>query len=357
MSLYSTASILGFFHCNPLSTSNKFYTDGYTMKDCSKGSKVSFRFSILFLVIVASFLGCVKTPTSQSIHPSTNAALNYPSKVETTATQEVALQPSFTSTTLPISTLTLQPSQTTVIIKPVDVSSTPMASPSSNTINEMLDQVDKNRALDELHRLIGDIPICNETECHIITNRETGSEGLQWVKDYIYAELVSLGYSVELQDWSKSGYSDQNLIARKPGRVSTDKEIYFIAHMDGVNPQGAQRSPAADDNASGVVDILELARILSSRLLSRTVVLFFSTGEEHGALGVKSYIDQLSPDQLNKIWYVVDVDMVSYDSNFDGEMQLWSGDHSQSQDFAHMFGRIIDAYQLGLVPNIVTGCT
>lgn len=69
--------------------------------------------------------------------------------------------------------------------------------------------------------------------------------------------------------------------------VSLEHEIYFVAHMDGVAD-----SPAADDDASGVVSLLELARILRNRAIRNTVVLVFSTGEEQGALGVDSYIDQ-----------------------------------------------------------------
>lgn len=98
--------------------------------------------------------------------------------------------------------------------------------------------------------------------------------------DYVCEHLVSLGYSVEFQNWSLCGWSDRNLIARKPGVYSPTEEVYFVAHVDGVD-----RFPAADDDASGVADNLELARILSSRAFSRTVVLLFTTGEEQGTLG------------------------------------------------------------------------
>jgi len=222
---------------------------------------------------------------------------------------------------------------------------------------EMLGQVNQDRALTDLRRITGEEPICTDDGCYTITNRLTGSEGLQWAKDYIYKELVSLGYSVELNDWSRSGYSDQNLIARKLGMVSPDEEIYFVAHMDGVYPGRGERYPAADDNASGVVNILELARVLSSYSFDRTVVLLFSTGEEQGALGVYSYVDQLSPGELSAIKYVVNVDMVSYDANLDGVMELWSGDHPPSLVLTQMMREIIQVYQLNLMPSLVSGCT
>lgn len=229
------------------------------------------------------------------------------------------------------------------------LSQLPTVSP-TNVVLEMLGQVNQDRVLTDLRQLTGEEPICTEKGCYTITNRETGGVGLQWAKDYVYEELVNLHYSVEVQDWSHSGYRDQNLIARKQGRVYPGEEVYFIAHLDGY----LDNNPAADDDASGVVSLLELARVLSGRNLSRTVVLFFSTGEEHGSLGSRSHVDQLTPEQLSAIRYVVSAEMLGYDSNNDGEMELWSGD--QKVDLVNLLSEIITVYEIGLIPEIFTDC-
>jgi Zn-dependent M28 family amino/carboxypeptidase len=83
--------------------------------------------------------------------------------------------------------------------------------------------------------------------------------------------------------------------------------------------------PAADDNSSGVVNPLDLSRILIGRVISSTVVLLLSTGEEHGALGVQSFVDQLTPEEFVAIKYVVDVDTLGYGANNGGVMELFSG--------------------------------
>jgi hypothetical protein len=222
-------------------------------------------------------------------------------------------------------------------IKPIDV------------VREMIEQVNQERVLTDLRRFTGEEPICTENGCYTITNRETGSEGLKWAKDYIYETLVDLRYSVEILDWSRNGYADQNIIARKQGRVYPGEEIYFIAHLDGY----LENNPAADDDASGAVSLLELSRLLSSRRLNRTVVLFFSTGEEHGSLGSRSYIDKY-PERLGAIKYLVSLEMLGYDSNKDGKMELWTGD--QTVDFVNMIKEIITSYQIGLAPEIFTDC-
>ncbi len=230
------------------------------------------------------------------------------------------------------------------MIEPVDI------------VWEMLGQINIDRALNDLKQLTGDAPICLNNECYTIANRFTGQDGLTWAKEYISKELVELGYSVEIQSWSHSGYVDQNIIARKPGVLHPEEEIYFVAHIDGVNTGGDERFPAADDDASGVVDLMELARVLSSYPFSRTVVLLFSTGEEQGTLGVQSYLSQLSSSEISSIKYVINIDMIGYDANHDSLMELWHGGENQSIDLAMMVSEIIRAYQLDLEPVLVVGC-
>jgi Zn-dependent M28 family amino/carboxypeptidase len=156
---------------------------------------------------------------------------------------------------------------------------------------------------------------------------------------------------VEFFDWSRSGYTDQNIIARKPGRLHSGEVIYFVAHLD-----SASLSPGADDNASGVVDLLELARVLSSYSFSRTVVLLFTTGEEQGTFGVRSYLDQLTPSEISAIKYAVDIDMVGYDANRDGIMELWHADHPPSLELCQVISEEIKAYDFDLTPGLVVGC-
>jgi len=220
----------------------------------------------------------------------------------------------------------------------------------NNVVWAMIGQVDQPKALSDLRKLSGAEPVCLPQGCYTITNRFTGSEGLQWAKDYVLAQLASMGYSVEVQNWSRGSYADQNLIIRKPGILHPENEIYFVAHLD-----GEAGAPAADDNGSGVVDLLQLAKIIKNRPFHNTLVLLFSTGEEQGALGVHYYVDQLTQEQLDAISYVVDVDMVGYDSNNDGLMELWNGD--QPLDFVGLLDGIIQAYQLNLTAQVESDCS
>ncbi len=223
-------------------------------------------------------------------------------------------------------------------------------------IRSMLGQVNLERAVDDLKRLSGEELICTVSGCNWILNRSTGSEGLVWAKEYVLAEFSELGYQVEYQNWSRSGYSDQNIIARKTGYLLPGEEIYLVAHLDGVDKSGSDRFPAADDNGSGVVSLLELARVFSRYMFTRTLVILISTGEENGTLGVLEYLEDLSPAEFAAVSKVINIDMIGYDANHDRVMQLWHGDHSPSKAFAQSMRETILYYQLDLIPELAVGC-
>jgi Zn-dependent M28 family amino/carboxypeptidase len=231
-----------------------------------------------------------------------------------------------------------------------------METPSIDVGLAMLGQVNRDRALTDLRKLTGEEAVCEEGGCYTITNRQTGSEGLQWAKKYVIGELTKAGYSVQLEAWSHGGYSDQNLIARKPGAVRPEEEVYFVAHLDGVKNLWGERYPAADDDASGVVDLLELARTMGSQSFNRTAVLFFSTGEEQDSLGVKSHLSQLSPEGLRAIKDVVDIDMIGYDADQDGVMQLFHGDQPTAKALTTAMKATILEYGIDLTPMVLKGC-
>lgn len=83
--------------------------------------------------------------------------------------------------------------------------------------------------------------------------------------DYIESAFVACGYGVWRQMYSCYGKGVSNLIAEKTGAA---KEIVIIgAHYDTV-----PGTPGADDNASAVAGLLELARLLKASSTKKTLV-------------------------------------------------------------------------------------
>lgn len=303
--------------------------------------EISLRIGLVALIFVIFLAACNGAPASPTVFPRTDPVPSPTLTLELHEAPQATTSPPTTGATV-----------TLAAAKPVPLH---IATPTKDLIWEALGQVKLDRAITDLRRLSGVEPICLGSKCFTIHNRLTGSSDLQWAKDYVEAELNGLGYTVVRQDWSLDGKADQNLIVRKLGAAHPEGEIYFVAHIDGVKGL-LGNDPAADDNASGVVDLLELARVISGYSFNRSIVLLFTTGEEQGTLGVKSYLNQLTPDELSAIKYAVNVDMVGYDANRDHVMELWHGGHSPSIPLVNLMSDAIREYQLNLAPKFVVGC-
>ncbi len=100
-------------------------------------------------------------------------------------------------------------------------------------------------------------------------------KGLEASADYIAQVLRDLGFEVRRQEFTVTGAVVRNLEAALVG-ASFPREIVVVgAHYDSVIG-----SPGANDNASGVAGLLEMARLLAGRPLSRTVRFVAFVNEE-----------------------------------------------------------------------------
>lgn len=93
---------------------------------------------------------------------------------------------------------------------------------------------------------------------------------------YVEGLLAEAGYEVERQAYeAPGGHMVRNLIAEKTGSQKPEEIILVGAHYDTV-----PSTPGADDNASGVAGLAELARLLKGYDNKRTVRLVAFTCEE-----------------------------------------------------------------------------
>lgn len=101
-------------------------------------------------------------------------------------------------------------------------------------------------------------------------------EELERAADYIADSLQGLGYAVKEQRFTDRGREHRNLIASRPGTIPGCAKVVVLAHYDTV-PQ----TPGADDNASGVAVLLEVARLLSGLQFEKSVELVAVSLEEN----------------------------------------------------------------------------
>ncbi|HYE02185.1 MAG TPA: M28 family peptidase [Phycisphaerales bacterium] len=118
--------------------------------------------------------------------------------------------------------------------------------------------------------------------------------GLRATEELVLARLRELGFQPILQevDWVGGARERQpwhNIIVELPGAQWPEQVLVVGAHIDAV-----AGSPGADDNASGVAALLELARVLRTVPMRRTVRLCFFNLEEVGLVGSSRYAHELS---------------------------------------------------------------
>lgn len=99
-------------------------------------------------------------------------------------------------------------------------------------------------------------------------------QALEAAARHIRASLVAAGYAVSEQAFSV-GTRVANLEAVLKGRSRPDERVIIGAHYD-----TAALTPGADDNASGVAVLLELARQLRGKTFARSIHFVAFTNEE-----------------------------------------------------------------------------
>jgi len=139
--------------------------------------------------------------------------------------------------------------------------------------------------------------------------RVRGTRGETRGARYAAERLRALGYEVLVQRFEVDGRTSRNVVASWPGA----KRYPFVVggHMDTV-----PRSPGANDNASGVAVILELARIFAGRPEARFVKFVAFGAEEYGAdgthhVGSTRFVERLGKEGRRRLAGMVSVDMVA----------------------------------------------
>jgi Zn-dependent M28 family amino/carboxypeptidase len=127
-----------------------------------------------------------------------------------------------------------------------------------------------------------------------------------FVQQYILQQLQQWG-RVEIHEFLVNGRTHQNLILHLPAATSSKKPPILIgAHYDGV-----PGTPGADDNATGVAALLELARIFAAQPIKHPLQLVAFDMEEYGLLGSIDYATKLHSQQ-QPLRLMLSLEMLGY---------------------------------------------
>ncbi|MBI5865259.1 MAG: M28 family peptidase [Planctomycetes bacterium] len=140
---------------------------------------------------------------------------------------------------------------------------------------------------------------------HAGNNRSITGPQHNLARENIVATFQSFGLAVERDEFVYASATYQNIIATKPGRLYPDQAYVIGAHYDSVGNAGA------DDDASGVASLLELARIFAQYDTAYTIKFCAWDAEEVGLRGSTAYVGERR-DQL--IRGMVQLDMIAHNA-------------------------------------------
>ncbi|CAM3932287.1 M28 family peptidase [Shewanella aquimarina] len=154
------------------------------------------------------------------------------------------------------------------------------------------------------------------------TGRKTGTDGAALARDYIMSQMRQAGltawqghfnhdFEYDYQFGTRLG---TNVIGILPASHPSDRWRVVAAHYDHLGKQGHKLYHGADDNASGVAALLEIAAHSVSRARDTNLMFIATDAEEPGLYGSKAFVDGLltpgAPLKASQIELMINLDMI-----------------------------------------------
>ena len=169
----------------------------------------------------------------------------------------------------------------------------------------------------------------NVIELQNFSSRYAYNPNRKQVAEYLKTRLENYGFEVVIDSFllQTSWFPTEadtlwqyNVIGEKQGIWAQDSTVHLMAHYDSRSDmEGFEDyfdfAPGADDNASGVAALLEIARIYHQHNIQpiKTLVIDFFAAEEQGLRGSWDRIEKIStPIWQEDIKAVINLDMIGY---------------------------------------------
>jgi hypothetical protein len=196
-------------------------------------------------------------------------------------------------------------------------------------VTAVLNLLDRQHYEEYLVRLAEDLP-----------TRYACSNGQLLARDLIRDHFRNLGLTTTVMSFSnacgakcKEQRTGFNVIGVKKGTVRPQEYYLVGAHYDSISGKPCQLAPGANDNASGMAGVMELARVFASLRTEASLIFAAFSGEEINLGGSKKYVQSAVTSGIaGKIKGFVILDMISFTRNNYGV--LIEGSNTKSQQRA-----------------------
>ncbi len=209
--------------------------------------------------------------------------------------------------------------------------------------------------------------------------RLAGTKENELIADFLIGELRRYDIKPAFGDYRQNfkvtvgptqGKTSSNIIGLIEGSDPTLKNEYVVigAHMDhaGTTSRGYTCSSGpgndgicngADDNGSGAVALLSIARSLSAarQSLKRSVLVMWFSGEEEGLLGSRHYVANPAVP-IGKHVFMINLDMIGYAKSFGNAIAAIGTSTSKWGDTtAKTLGQKYPSHKLKFTSNVEGG--
>lgn len=145
--------------------------------------------------------------------------------------------------------------------------------------------------------------------------RHTKSPLINKTADWVKSRFCQAGYTdIFDHHYTHEQFNLRNIIAKKRGSGKSREAILVCAHFDSRMEEledACARAPGADDNASGVAAMLEIARIIAGVNTVEDIYFAAFSGEEQGFWGSTAYSQYIQDKKIN-VQQVINIDMIGY---------------------------------------------
>ena len=149
-----------------------------------------------------------------------------------------------------------------------------------------------------------------------LQGRKSGTEGSLMAQAYIIDQFSKAGVAAYFPDYKQNfsfghgrkSIEGTNIVGYIEGNY--EATIVISAHYDHLGMQDSLVFNGADDNASGVAALLEIASYFSSNQPDHTLVFCAFDAEELGLEGSKAFINSSAVDPT-QIALIINMDMIS----------------------------------------------
>jgi hypothetical protein len=223
----------------------------------------------------------------------------------------------------------------------------------------ILDEIESDRLMLAVHMLAG------FRTRHVLSVRDSTDQGIAAARDWLiqrFAAMREFAPDKRIDVWTQPlGYAwngftvqTENVVAVFPGTEIGAGVIVVGAHYDSITrdwTNGTTLAPGANDNASGVAALLEIAHIMSARRHRATLMFVAFSAEETGKQGSQAFVADYVQRQGIDVRAMINLDIVGSPWGANGESntrfaRLFSAEpnDSVSRQLARQIGLIVRAY-------------